>query len=87
MFYYEPQGEGFQRCNIWGVRCKELPSTGYSNLVSHPSSRHEAFRAQHATHNHGTERLFQLLGSYLKKFTIATSGSGGWSYKACRLAR
>ncbi|KAG6947500.1 hypothetical protein JG687_00016063 [Phytophthora cactorum] len=44
-FFFEHQGEGVHRCKICGADRKQPPGTGYSNLVSHLSSRHEDFRA------------------------------------------
>ncbi|KAF4129965.1 hypothetical protein GN958_ATG20857 [Phytophthora infestans] len=62
VFFVEPQGEGIHHCKISGASRKQLPGRGYSSLVSHLSRRHEDFRAQHAAHNHGTERPLQDFG-------------------------
>ncbi|KAG2800053.1 hypothetical protein PC129_g17089 [Phytophthora cactorum] len=60
--FFEPQGEGVHRCKICGADRKQLPGTGYSNLLSPLSSRHEDFRAQYNAQNRDTDRLLQDFG-------------------------
>ncbi|KAG6951483.1 hypothetical protein JG688_00013713 [Phytophthora aleatoria] len=62
-FFFEHQGEGVLHCKISDADRQQLPGTGYSNLVSHLSSRHEDFRAQYDAHNRGTQRPFKILDS------------------------
>ncbi|KAG3108935.1 hypothetical protein PI124_g14441 [Phytophthora idaei] len=61
-FFFEPQGEGVHRCKICGADGKQLPGTGYSNLLSHLSCSHEDFRAQYNAQNRGTDRPRQDFG-------------------------
>ncbi|ETM31808.1 hypothetical protein L914_20671 [Phytophthora nicotianae] len=45
-----------------GADRKQLPCTGYSNLVSHLASRHEEFGVQYDARHRGAERLLQAFG-------------------------
>ncbi|KAG2790687.1 hypothetical protein PC129_g6863 [Phytophthora cactorum] len=61
-FFFQPLGEALHRCKICGADRKQLPGTGYSNLVSHLASRHEDFRAEYDNHHRGIERSLQDFG-------------------------
>jgi len=54
-FFFEPQDQDSHRCKICGADRKQLPRTGYFNLISHLASRHENFRKQFAAHHCGTD--------------------------------
>ncbi|ETP22338.1 hypothetical protein F441_04320, partial [Phytophthora nicotianae CJ01A1] len=61
-FFFGPQSEGLHRCKLCGTDRKQLPGTGYSNLLSHLRSRHEDFRAQYNTHHRNPERPLEIFG-------------------------
>jgi hypothetical protein len=58
-FFLEPQDQDSHRCKLCGADRKQLPRTGYSNLISH---RHEDFREQFAAHHRGTDQPLQEFG-------------------------
>ncbi|OWZ14869.1 hypothetical protein PHMEG_00011580 [Phytophthora megakarya] len=54
--FFETQGNALHRCKLCGADRKQLPGTGYSNLVSYLASHHEDFRAQYDARHRGPER-------------------------------
>ncbi|KAI9984634.1 hypothetical protein PInf_005995 [Phytophthora infestans] len=49
-FFYVADAEHFFTCNYCGTQRKQLPSSGYANLVGHLKDKHPGYHADYDAH-------------------------------------
>jgi hypothetical protein len=61
-YFYESLGDAMFRCKLCGSDRKQLPATGYTNLMSHLVGKHDDYKAQYEAAHGGTQRPLQEYG-------------------------
>ncbi|KAG6586858.1 RWD domain-containing protein 3 [Phytophthora cinnamomi] len=61
-YFYQSLGDSMFRCKLCGTDRKQLPATGYTNLMSHLAGKHDDFRSQFAAAHGSGKRPLQDYG-------------------------
>ncbi|EGZ13113.1 hypothetical protein PHYSODRAFT_514283, partial [Phytophthora sojae] len=61
-FFFDHLGQGLFRCKLCAQDRKQMPGSGYSNLLAHLAGKHEGFEAQYSSFESSSIRSLQAFG-------------------------
>ncbi|EGZ24237.1 hypothetical protein PHYSODRAFT_325376 [Phytophthora sojae] len=75
-FLFDHLGQGLFRCKLCDQDRKQMPGSGYSNLLAHLAGKHEGFEAQYSFFESSSIRSLQAFGSVQVPVVLVSQPAG-----------